>query len=82
MDDRTEPLSVGMSVLVYAGTDTEEPGTIVEDFADLAGQGVDIGDKHVVAPARRWAVTLDAGGLVFVDSDQLAAHDRNGSAGS
>jgi hypothetical protein len=23
--------------------------------------------------ARRWAVALDAGGLVFVDSDQLAA---------
>ncbi|MCW2630282.1 MAG: hypothetical protein JWR48_7004, partial [Mycobacterium sp.] len=23
--------------------------------------------------ARRWAVALDAGGLVFVDSDQLVA---------
>jgi hypothetical protein len=34
---------------------------------------VDFGDNHMVGPARRWAVALDAGGLVFVDSDQLAA---------
>jgi hypothetical protein len=34
---------------------------------------VDIGEHHLVGPARRWAVVLDAGGLVFVDSDQLAA---------
>ena len=46
---------------------------MVEDFGDLAGQAVDIGENHVVGPARRWAVTLDWGGLVFVDSDQLVA---------
>jgi hypothetical protein len=46
---------------------------VVEDFGDLAGHAVDIGENHIVGPARRWAVTLDAGGLVFVDSDQLAA---------
>jgi hypothetical protein len=34
---------------------------------------VDIGENHMVGPARRWAVALDAGGLAFVDSDQLAA---------
>jgi hypothetical protein len=34
---------------------------------------VDIGEHHLVGPARRWAVALDAGGLVFADSDQLAA---------
>jgi len=34
---------------------------------------MDIADHHIVGPARRWAVTLDAGGLVFVDSDQLVA---------
>jgi hypothetical protein len=78
MDDQTEPFSVGMSVRVYPGTDTEEPGTIVEDFSDMAGQGIDIGDRHITAPARRWAVTLDTGGLVFVDSDQLAAADLDG----
>jgi hypothetical protein len=34
---------------------------------------VDIGENHIVGAARRWAVALDAGGLVFVDSDQLIA---------
>jgi hypothetical protein len=34
---------------------------------------VDVGENHIVGAARRWAVALDAGGLVFVDSDQLAA---------
>ena len=37
------------------------------------GHVVDIGENHMVDPARRWAVALDACGLVFVDSDQLAA---------
>jgi len=46
---------------------------VVEDFGDMAGHAVDIADHHIVGPARRWAVTLDAGGLVFVDSDQLVA---------
>jgi hypothetical protein len=46
---------------------------VVEDFGDLAGHAVDIGENHIAGPARRWAVTLDAGGLVFVDSDQLVA---------
>jgi hypothetical protein len=46
---------------------------VVEDFGDMAGHAVDIADNHIVGPARRWAVTLDAGGLVFVDSDQLVA---------
>jgi len=38
-----------------------------------AGHAVDIGEHHLVGPARRWAVVLDAGGLVFADTDQLAA---------
>jgi len=33
----------------------------------------DIGEKHIVGPARRWAVMLDDGGVVFVNSDQLVA---------
>jgi len=31
------------------------------------------GENHIVGPARRWAIALDAGGLVFVDSDQVTA---------
>jgi hypothetical protein len=32
---------------------------------------VDIGTVHIADAARRWAVTLDDGNLVFVDSFQL-----------
>jgi hypothetical protein len=64
-------VAVNVRVRVYPGT--EVGGTVVEDFGDLAGQAVDIGENHMVGRARRWAVALDGGGLVFVDSDQLAA---------
>jgi hypothetical protein len=49
------------------------PGCWHARRGQLAGHAVDIGENHMVGPARRWAVALDAGGLVFVDSDQLAA---------
>ena len=71
-DTGDSPVAVNVRVRVYPGTDGEVRGTVVEDFGDLAGQAVDIGDR-IVGPARRWAVALDTGGLVFVDSDQLAA---------
>jgi len=66
-------VAMNVRVRVDPGTDGEIRGTVVEDFGDMAGHAVDIGENHIVGPARRWAVTLDAGGLVFVDSDQLVA---------
>ena len=72
-DTGDSPVAVNVRVRVHPGTDGEVGGTVAEDFGDLAGHGVDVGDHHIVGPARRWAVALDAGGLVFVDSDQLAA---------
>jgi hypothetical protein len=72
-DTRDSRVAVNVRVRVYPRTDGEVGGTVVEDFGDLAGQVVDIGEKHIAGPARRWAVALDTGGLVFVDSDQLAA---------
>lgn len=72
-DSADSRVAVDVRVRVYPGTDGEVRGTVVEDFGDLAGHVVDIGEKHIVGPGRRWAVALDAGGLVFVDSDQLAA---------
>jgi hypothetical protein len=71
-DSSDSPVAVNVRVRVYPGTDGEVSGTVLEDFGDLAGHAVNIGDR-IVGPARRWAVALDAGGLVFVDSDQLAA---------
>ena len=72
-DTGDSSVAVNVRVRVYPGTDGEVRGTVVEDFGDLAGHAVDIGENQMVGPARRWAVALDAGGLVFVDSDQLAA---------
>ena len=48
-------------------------GIIVEDFGEMAAQAVDIGGEHFADPARRWAVQLDTGDLVFVNTDQLVA---------
>ena len=72
-DTGDSPVAVNVRVRVYPGSDGEVRGAVVEDFGDLAGHVVDIGENHIVGPARRWAVALDAGGLVFVDSAQLAA---------
>jgi hypothetical protein len=65
------PVAVNARVRVYPETDDEVCGSVVEDFGDTAGHGVDIGENQFVVPARRWAVALDSGGLVFVDSAQL-----------
>lgn len=66
-------LAVNSRVRVYPGTDHEDRGIVVEDFGESAGQAVDVGKYHIADPARRWAVMLDGGNLVFVDSDQLVA---------
>ena len=63
-------LAVNMRVRVFPGADAESPGVIVEDFGELAGQAVDLGGCHI-ASARRWAVQLDTGNLVFVNTDHL-----------
>jgi hypothetical protein len=65
-------LAVNMRVRVYPGTNNEGLGVIVEDFGDLAGQAVDVSGLHI-DPARRWAVQLDTGNLVFVNTDDLVA---------
>lgn len=65
-------VAVTVRVRVYPGTDREVRGTVVEDFGDITEHAVDTGENRLVGPARRWAVSLDGGGLLFVDSDQLA----------
>jgi hypothetical protein len=66
-------LAVNMRVRVYPGTDAESRGVIVEDFGEMAGQPVEIGGQRFADPARRWAVLLDTGNLVFANTDQLVA---------
>jgi hypothetical protein len=65
------PMAVGVRVRVSLGADDESRGVVVDDFGEIAGYAVDIGTNHIADPARRWAVTLDTGELVFVDSDHL-----------
>lgn len=64
---------VGERVRVYPGGRRECSGVIVEDFAETAGYSVSIGDKQIVNASRRWAVALDDGTLVFVDTNDLQA---------
>jgi hypothetical protein len=66
---------VDAAVRVYPGTPNEVYGFVIEDFGDISGQAVDIGDHHIVDAARRWAVRLADGSLVFVDDGDLAAID-------
>jgi hypothetical protein len=64
-------LALDTRVRVYPGTDAESRGIVIDDFGETAGCPVDIGENHIADPARRWAVLLDTGALVFIDSDQL-----------
>jgi hypothetical protein len=73
----TADFAVGARVRVYPGSSDERSGIIVDDFGDDAGYGVDIGGHHIADPSRRWAITLDDGTLVFVDSFQLANDERH-----
>lgn len=72
-DGGSNPVEIGSRVRVHPGTDAEVGGVVVEDFGDISGHAVRIGEQQFVGPARRWAVSLDAGELVFVDSGDLTA---------
>jgi hypothetical protein len=71
VEDHRPDLALNSRVRVFPGTDAEGRGVIVEDFGEIAAQAVDIGVTHFADPARRWAVLLDTGSLVFADTDQL-----------
>lgn len=72
-------LGVGDRTRVHPGTSDEQAGVIVEDFGTDAGLPVDVGDERIAEPARRWAVSLDNGNLVFVDDADIVA-DNDDSA--
>ena len=72
-ESRVSELAVNTRVRFNPDTDEESLGVIVEDFGEMVAQAVDIGDHHFADPARRWAVLLDDGTLVFADSHQLVA---------
>ncbi|MGA9873116.1 MAG: hypothetical protein WBQ44_18485 [Rhodococcus sp. (in: high G+C Gram-positive bacteria)] len=73
--DTKQPFAVGARVKVRYSTDTElardqwpkESGVIREDFGDQSAVVTD----RTWAAARRYAVALDDGRLVFVDPDDV-----------
>ena len=70
-DGSDTALTVGVRVRVLHGPHADTLGVIVDDFGDSVGGGGRSGRGRIVEPARRWAVALDDGGLVFLDSTDL-----------
>jgi hypothetical protein len=68
-------VKVDAAVRVYPGTPEEVYGFVVEDFGGISGEAVDIGEHHIVDAARRWAVRLADGSLVFVDDADIVSID-------
>lgn len=71
-DGKGAQLAVGARVRVATATDAESCGVVVEDFGELSGHAVCIGTSEIVGAARRWAVVLDDGALIFADNEQIA----------
>lgn len=64
-------IAVDARVRVHPDTDEESLGVVVDDYGDTAGTPVDIAGQRIAEAARRWAVQLDSGSLIFVNSDSL-----------
>jgi hypothetical protein len=72
--ENDEQLTLGARVWVYPETDAESLGVILDDLGEMSGLYVRVGANQIASPARRWAVALDDGTLVFVDGDQITAY--------
>ena len=68
----TDTFAIQMRVRVNREDSDDAHGVIVEDYGDHAGYPVEVGRNHIVDAARRWAVLLDSGSLVFADDDHLS----------
>ena len=71
-DGSHRDIAVDTHVRVFPGSSREVYGVVVEDFGDLSGESVEIGEHHIADAARRWAVQLADGSLVFVDDTDIA----------
>lgn len=71
-EEKHTRLAVGSRVRTT--DESRATGEIVKDFGDLAGTEVVV-DDTLTARARRWAVRLDDGTLVFLDDENLEPID-------
>jgi len=69
--------AVGQRVRVYPSSSDERFGVIVEDFGDSAGYAVTVANTRIAEPSRRWAIELDDGNLIFVDTADLEDFQDN-----
>ena len=53
----------------------KRPRALFRNLVHHSGYPVDIGEHHIVDAARRWAVRLSDGSLVFVDDDDIVSID-------
>jgi hypothetical protein len=67
-EDHGSALAVGQRVRLTG--QAAATGEIVDDFGSLAGTEVVV-DRSTAVRSRRWAVSLDDGGLAFVDDDEI-----------
>ena len=63
---------VGDMVIVFAASEREASGRIVEDFGEFSPLAVQVNNMRIADPARRYAVALTDGGLVFADEGDLS----------
>jgi hypothetical protein len=70
--------ALGQHVRVHPGSRDERSGVIVEDFGSAAGYAVTIGPTRIAEPSRRWAIHLDNGALIFVDTTDLQSTEDQG----
>ncbi|MGB8406465.1 MAG: hypothetical protein WCE30_20610 [Mycobacterium sp.] len=66
-------IAVGVRVRWQRADRLDAIGVVIEDFDGYHGVAVHVGDDRIVGAARRWAVALDSGELIFADSDELHA---------
>jgi hypothetical protein len=68
-------LSVGSRVRVRTDADHQSRGVIADDYGEACGTPIELGPNSFIAPARRWAVILDDGTLVFADSHDITVEE-------
>jgi hypothetical protein len=68
-----DPVTTGADPVTGTGDKTQERGVIVDDFGGSLADDADYGRDW--AHAKRWAIKLDDGRLVFRSSDEVSRRD-------
>lgn len=69
-------MAVGTRVQIAASAGGGGTGCVIEDFGPQPDEGVVHLDATTTIRPRRYAVALDDGTLLFLDTDDFATDDR------